>query len=111
MVAVKDKKELIFLEGATECVVRSIEALKEYGLRLHSIYIRREGDIYQTFHFFGKDTVDITYVDDHWEMIASDGEGFDSKLLFRLTRFLTDLNMYGNEIDFDLIRSVYGLEE
>lgn len=111
MVAVKDKKGIIFLDGATECVVRSIEALKEWGFRLHSIRIWNEGDIYPTFHFFAKDTVDIMYVNDHWEMIASDGEGFNSALLGRLALFLSNLNVYDHEIDFDLIRLIYGLEE
>lgn len=110
MIAVKDKKELIFLEGVNEYVVRGIQSLKDYGLRLHSIYIRHEGDIYQTFHFFGKDTVDITYADDHWEMVASNGVGFDAKLLSKLSLFLSDLTLYSDEVDFDLIRSVYGLE-
>lgn len=111
MIAVKDKKELIFLEGANDYVVRNIESLKECGLRLHSIYIWHEGDIYPTFHFFAKDTVDVMHVDDHWEMIASDGVGFDTKLLSKLTLFLSNLNIYDNEVDFDLIRSVYSLEE
>lgn len=111
MVAVRDKKELIFLNEATECVVRSIEILKGYGLILHSIRFWNKGDIYPTFHFFAKDTVDIMYVNDHWEMIASDGEGFDSALLGRLALFLSNLNVYDHEVEFDLIRSVYSLEE
>lgn len=110
MVAVKGEKELIFLEMENECVVRYIESLKEHGLRPHSIRIWNEGDIYPTFHFFAKDAVDIMYVDDHWEMIASDGVGFDSKLLGKLATFLSNLNIHDHEIDFDLIRSVYGLE-
>ena len=111
MVAVRDKKELIFLNEATECVVRNIEIFKGYGLILHSIRIWNEGDIYPTFHFFAKDTVDIMYVNDHWEMIASDGEGFDSSLLGRLALFLSNLNVYDHEVDFDLIRLIYSLEE
>lgn len=111
MMALLDGKNVIWIEGANECVVRSIEDLKQYGFRLHSIRIWNKSDIYPTFHFFGEDTIDFAYLDDHWEMIGSDGVGFTSDFLRDAMMFLSLLNASAKEIDFDLIKLVYGLKE